>query len=404
MSDRASRFALYDRLRRTNGPGDFISRRILRFRDTRAADFLNSWIEKAALKQDTEESIYGYVQDFEVAGNKYQRSSFVALTKLEEFGKIVRPHETTLSKAKVDRLNLTKATNAQFGLIFMLYKDEQKIADKIIEKATGQKTLVDFTDEQDVQHRLFPITNKDDINAIIKMMADKSSIIADGHHRYETALNYSRQVQNPAAGYQMIALANTENEGLIVLATHRLVANIENFSGGKLIAALAEDFELAKHFVDSEQSKVQAKGKMLEQMKADCSRNKNAFGVYVGGEAFYVATLRDKKAMDALAPDAGSAWRSLDVAVLHKVILDKLLGLDEEKITRGGNVTYVKDTPTAIDDSIAKVDAGQIQAALLTNPPKMDQINSVADAGEKMPQKSTYFYPKIYTGLTINKL
>ena len=108
--------------------------------------------------------------------------------------------------------------------------------------------------------------------------------------------------------------------------------------------------------------------------------------------------------MDAAAPEKSSAWRSLDLSVLHKLILDKILGLDEEKVTKGGNVTYVKDTPTAIDDSIANVDAGQIQAAFLTNPPKMEQIHLVADAGEKMPQKSTYFYPKIYTGLTINKL
>ena len=356
---------------------------------TRAAEYLNDWMEKGVLKQDSDESIYGYIQDFELAGSQIQRSSFIASAKLEEFGKIVRPHETTLSKPKPDRLNLQRATGAKFGLIFMLYKDEQKVADNIIKKATEQKPLIDFVDEQAVRHRLFAITAKNDIDAIAKMMLDKSCIIADGHHRYETALNYYKETRNPAAAYQMLAFANTQNEGLVVLATHRLLSNLETFNAENLIADLRENFEITEYKFDSPPNKTQAKQMMLDQMKAECDKNKNVFGIYAGDDSFYVAALKDKKVMEQLAPDASSAWRSLDVAVLHKLILDKILGLDEEKVTRGGNVTYVKDTPTAIDDSIAKVDTGRIQAAFLTNPPKMDLIQQVADAGEKMPQKST---------------
>ena len=371
---------------------------------TRAAEFLNDWIKKGVLKQDTAESIYGYVQDFEALGAHYTRSTFIALGKLEEFGKIVRPHETTLSKPKMDRLLLTRATAAQIGLIFMLYKDDAKVADKIIEKVSKQKPLIDFVDEQDVRHRIFAIADKNDVSAIVKMMGSKSCVIADGHHRYETALNYYKETGNPKAAHLMMAFANTENEGLIVLATHRLVSNVENFSAEKLIGSLKANFEITEYKFDSPKAKAGAKQKMLSQMKAEYKKDKNAFGVYTGGNAFYAAVLKDKKVMEALAPEKSAAWRSLDLAVLHKLILDKVLGLDEAKVTAGGNVEYVKDTPSAIDDSIAKADAGKIQVAILTNPPKMEQINQVADAGEKMPQKSTFFYPKVYTGLTINKL
>jgi uncharacterized protein (DUF1015 family) len=191
---------------------------------------------------------------------------------------------------------------------------------------------------------------------------------------------------------------------LIVLATHRLVNNLENFDAEKFIGSLKGNFELTSYNFDSSKTKNAAKQKMLSQMKDEYKKNKIAFGIYTGHDGFYVAILKDKSVMEKLAPDKSPAWRSLDLAVLHKLILDKVLGLDEAKVTAGGNVEYVKDTPSAIDDSIAKADAGKVQVAILTNPPKMDQINAVADAGEKMPQKSTFFYPKVYTGLTINKL
>ncbi|UCE39089.1 MAG: DUF1015 domain-containing protein, partial [Thermoplasmata archaeon] len=196
---------------------------------TRAADYLNKWIEQGVLKQDATETIYAYIQDFELAGTQYQRLSFVALGKLEEFGKTVKPHEQIFDKPLLDRLNLKKATAARFGLVLMLYEDEQQIADKIIKQAVTTKSLIDFIDEQNVRHRLFTITAKEDIDAIVRMMNDKSCIIADGHHRYTTALTYSKESGNKTAKYQMLAFTNTFQKGLIVLATHRLVGNLENF-------------------------------------------------------------------------------------------------------------------------------------------------------------------------------
>jgi len=200
----------------------------------------------------------------------------------------------------------------------MLYKDEESIADKIIAKVSKGKALIDFVDEQDVRHRLFGIDDKKDVGAIVKMMGGKSCVIADGHHRYETALNYYKETGNPAAAHLMMAFANTENEGLVVLATHRLVNNLENFDAEKFIGSLNKDFQITSYNFDSSKTKSAAKQKMLSQMKAEYDKDKIAFGIYTGHDGFYVAVLKDKGVMDKLAPDKSPAWRSLDLAVLHK--------------------------------------------------------------------------------------
>lgn len=371
---------------------------------TRAARYLNSWIEEGVLKQDPTETIYGYVQDFELAGNQFQRLSFIVLAKLEEFGKTVRPHEQILNEPIIDRLNLKRATAARFGLPLCLYEDGQKIADKIIRKSISQKPLIDFVDEQNVRHRLFAITAKDDTDAIVKMMSDKSCVIADGHHRYTTGLTYSRENPNPAAKYQMIAFTNIRDDGLVVLATHRLINNLKKFRFEKLIAELRENFGVIEYRFDSSQAKTDSRDKMLTQMKAEHDSNKNAFGIYSGNNTFYIAVLKNKQAMDSVAPSMSDPWKSLDVSVLHKLVLEELLDIGEKQLAGGSNVEYVKGTPKAIDESIAKVDAGGKQVAFFMNPPTPQQIQMVAEKGERMPQKSTYFYPKIYTGLTINKL
>ncbi|MHC4438654.1 MAG: DUF1015 domain-containing protein, partial [Planctomycetota bacterium] len=371
---------------------------------TRAADYLAGWIEEGALKQDSDEAIYAYVQDFQVAGTKYQRSSFIALARLEDFGQIVKPHEQVLHKPMIDRLTLKQATSADLGLVFMLYEDEQKIADEIMAQVAEQKPLVDFMDEQDVRHRLFAINRKQDIELIVKMMSDKSCIIADGHHRYTTGLTHSKQSNNPAAKYQMLAFANMHQDGLIVLATHRLVGNLENFQLKKLIEELSEKFRITRFEFDTEQNKQQAEQDMLDRMHAEHEKDESAFGIYGADGAFYVAVLKDKSMMDSIVPDMSPAWKMLDVSILHKLILEELLGIDQEKLAEGENLQYVKDTPNAIADSIAQVDAGKKQAAFFMNPVKLQQLKMVTEAGERMPQKSTYFYPKVYTGLTINKL
>ena len=371
---------------------------------TRAAGYLSRWIEEGALKQDSAEAIYAYVQDFEVAGTQYQRNSFIALAKLEDFGQIVKPHEQILNKPMVDRLNLKQATEADLGLVFMLYEDQQRVADKIMAEVAWRQSLIDFVDEQDVRHRLFAINRKEDIDKIVKMMSDKSCIIADGHHRYTTGLSYSKESVNPSAKYQMLAFANIHQDGLVVLATHRLVGNLENFDVKTLIENLEKRFLITRFEFDSAQNKEQAERDMLDRMHAEHGKDESAFGIYGADNAFYVVILKDKSVMDSIVPDMSQAWKTLDVSILHKLILEELLAIDQEKLAGGENLQYVKDTPNAIADSIARVDAGQKQVAFFMNPVKLQQLKEVTEAGERMPQKSTYFYPKVYTGLTINKL
>lgn len=371
---------------------------------TRAADYLRKWIKAGVLTQDTADSIYAYVQDFEAAGNSWQRSGFVALGKLEEFGTGVRPHEKTLEGPKADRLKLTRATATQFGQIFMLYDDPKKVADKIFKKVAAKKPLINMVDEDGVRHRLYPIADTKDINAIVKTMADKATVIADGHHRYETALNYFHETGNSAAKYQMMTFVNMRNKGLIILPTHRLVGNLQGFDIQKLLKKLAGDFAITSYPFASAKDKNAAREKMFAAMRSVFKKGGVAFGIYTKDKCFYTAVLTNAKAMDAVAANMSRAWRSLDVSVLHKLILEKFLGIGEKQLASESNIEYIKDVGNAIDDSIASVDGEKNQVVFFMNPTRIEQVQQVAAAGEKMPQKSTFFYPKIFTGLTINKL
>jgi uncharacterized protein (DUF1015 family) len=371
---------------------------------TRAAQYLKEWLDKGVLSQDSKEAIYAYVQEFELEGKSFKRGTFIALGKLEEFGGTVKAHENTLSGPKADRLKLQRATAAQFGLIFMLYEDPKKAADQIVEKASKGKAIIEFTDEDKVKHQIFPIEDKADIDTICKMMKEKSCVIADGHHRYSTSLNYYNETKNPKAAYQIMAFANILNEGMIILATHRLVYGLKDFSTKKLLDGLKANFDITEYKFDSDKTKQQAKKKMLEQMKKESAGDKNAYGVYTGDGVFRVAVLKDGSVMDKALTDKSKAYRRLDVAVLHKLILEDLLKIGEKELAAKTNLEYVKDTPNAVDDTIAKVDSGRIQAAFFTNPEKMKMIQKVADAGERMPQKSTFFFPKVFSGLTIYKM
>ena len=373
---------------------------------TRAAQYFHAWLREGAIRQDSAETIYAYLQDFQSAGAQFKRLSFIALAKLEEFtanGR-VKPHEQTFNSPTLDRLNLKRAAAADLEPVFMLYEDPKKIADKIIENAAAQNPLLDCLDDQNVRHRLFAITDKNDINAITKMMSNKTCVIADGHHRYTTGLIYSRENANPAAKYQMLSFANTRQDGLVIFASHRLIANLENLCVKKLIADLNENFKITQLRFDSPAAKIQAGQKMLAKMKVEDKNDKTAFGIY-DSDSFYLAVLKSKQPMDLAAPDKSAAWKSLDVAVLHNLVLEKVLGIGEKELANNnGRIEYIKDTENAINESIEKVDKGQKQIAFFMNAPKIRQIQMVADTGERMPQKSTYFYPKIYSGLTINKL
>jgi uncharacterized protein (DUF1015 family) len=366
---------------------------------SRAAEHLKDWMKKNVLKQDDKETIYAYVQNFAIGGKENTRSGFISLGKLAQFGSGVQPHEKTLDGPKADRLKLTQATAAQFELVFMLYDDPQQTADKIIEKATSKKSIIEFVDDDGVKHKIFPIDSPQDIGLIAKMMGQKEGLIADGHHRYETALNYYNLTKNPAAQWLMMAFVNMHNEGLVVLPTHRLVGNLKNYNTDELIKKLQANFKATEF--EYKEGKKKAQSLMQKRLDKAFKQGENAFGIY-DGKSFYFIVLKNKDALKSLA--MSDASKSLDVVVLHKLILEKHLGIGDAQLAGEANIEYIKDIGEAVDEAIAKVDSGEKQVLFFMNPTKVEQVKQVAAANEKMPQKSTFFYPKIFSGLTINKL
>jgi len=388
---------------------------------TRAAAHLNRWIREGALKPDPAERFYGYVQDFEVAGQRYRRTGLVALGELEPFGHTVQPHEKTLDGPKADRLRLMLAKRAQLGQIFMLYDDPQRLDEQVMARAAAHPALLDAVDDAGVRHRLYAIDDPADVAALTAMMAAKSVVIADGHHRYETALEYYRQTGNPAARFRMMTFVNMRNEGLVVFPTHRLIRNLESFDPAGLVKRLAGPFEMmdwpfespgggaetdsaAGKAAGSANGKAAARDRMFEQMRAWYRQGRNAFGLYMATGRFYALALRDAAAMENVASDWSPASRALDANVLHRLVLDELLGIGERQLADQSHIEYVKDLGDAIDASIEAVESGRCQAVFFMNPTRVEQVKAVAAAGERMPQKSTFFYPKLYTGLVMHKL
>lgn len=370
---------------------------------TRAGKQLKQWFEKGVMKKDRRDSVYAYVQDFDIAGQHYRRSGFIALGKLEEFGSGVQPHEKTLDGPKADRLKMLRAKGANLGQIFLLYDDPEKVADGLIAKAASRPALLDAVDDDGVRHRLYPIDDPTEIGRLTAMMASQPTIIADGHHRYEVALQYMRETGKPSAKYRMMTFVNMRNEGLIILGTHRLLVQLPGFSAGKMLASISGSFEVMRNAFASAGEKAAARAKMHEQMAEAFRKGKNAFGLYAADGAFYTLTLKDAAAMDEFTTMSKAA-RSLDVNVLHKLILDKHLGIGDKQLAGQSNLEYVKDFPHCIETALDKVDAGGAQALFWMNPTRIEQVRAVAAVGEKMPQKSTFFYPKIFTGLVVNKL
>lgn len=376
---------------------------------TRARDLLNEWIDGGILAQEDTECFYVYSQDFEVGGENLSRFGFIGLLELQEFATEapkegpftgILQHEETLPKDIEDRLNLSRRTLAQFGQIFVIYPDAEGEVDSVLERNMAKGPLMDVTDGEGIRHRLWKVDGEDDKGAITSAMEDKFVIIADGHHRYKTALALNRERPDlPSTRFRMLTFVNMSNPGLVILPTHRLVQNLEGFDGEKLLSGMRENF-LIKEFSDREG--------MFSEMDRLFNEGKHAFGLYMKDGRFYSMELRDISPMERLRPVASPELRNLDVAILHSMILDNVLGIDKEKLlhgtmTGGGYVVYIKGIGDAVDESINSVDEGA-QAVFFMNPTRITEVEAVSRNFECMPQKSTFFYPKVWTGFTINKL
>jgi uncharacterized protein (DUF1015 family) len=376
---------------------------------TRARNHFNKWINEGVLTPDEKESFYVYGQDFEIEGRKLFRFGFIGLIELEEFATSapsagifsgVLQHEETLPKDIEDRLNLCRSCMANFGQIFVIYPDHERQVDAILEQHMKNDPVGDVIDYDDIRHRLWRIDNEDDLKEIVRLMNDKYVIIADGHHRYKTALALSNEhPELETTRYRMLTFVNISNPGLVILPTHRLVQNLENFSKDKLLEDIKKYFEV--EIFESSES-------MFELMDSKFRKGKHSFGLFMDDGKFYALTLKDLSIMEDLLPNRSAELRGLDVAILHALVLDKMLGIDKQKLEQGtmkggGYVIYIKGIGDAVEESIRLVHK-EGQAVFFMNPTRIGEVEAVSKNFECMPQKSTFFQPKVWTGFTINKL
>ncbi len=362
-----------------------------------AASTLRSWIKEEILKRDEKDSIYIYEMEFSHMGKNYKVKGYVSLVKLEPFSKgIILPHEETLSKAKVDRLNLMKTTGCNFSQIYSLYIDEDNSVFGLIDKYSQAEPDISFTDSDSVTHRMWAVSDNEFITALQEKMADKKLYIADGHHRYETALNYQSYVQGNldevgSSDYVTMMLVNMENEGLVVFPTHRIVRDLPEFDYNAVCEKCKEYFEVTP-YLNREKGEI-GLAKAYEE-------GKKAFVLFTGDNNYTLLTLKDISVMDSMIPTGCKALRQLDVSVLHSLVLERIFGIDKENMAKQINLTYTRSA----DEAISAVDGKRANCCFLLNPTRVSEIRDVAAAGDKMPQKSTYFYPKLTTGLVMNKI
>jgi len=374
---------------------------------TRAAAYFQDWRQQGVFLQDPEQSLYQYVQRFPSPGRgtESERRGFIALGKIEDYSaSIVHRHEQTLAKPKADRLELLRATRAHFGQLFMLYSDPGGEVDEILSanSAADMEIGIDLRDEYEVLHQVRRISDPNLIDLVRDKMRDKKLIIADGHHRYETALNYrnERRAQDgpPAAGsdiapYELVMMTfiNMDSPGLVILPTHRVVHGMESFWPDTLRDRARSYFSVEE--VDPSIDATRAVGILRAAGQAGTA----LLGV-TADHAFLFDTPR--ALASNLLQGLSLRQQSLDVLQLHKCLLENVLGISEEAIRDQTNISYVRDA----GEALAKVRAGAANVAFLMNPVRMRQVRDIAFAGEVLPQKSTDFYPKLLSGLTIYAL
>ncbi len=350
-----------------------------------AGDYYRSWVNSGILAKDETAGIYIYEEVFTHENKKYSLKGLIARVKLEEFEKgVILPHENTLSKAKEDRFNLMKECHTNFSLVYSLYFDEGKNTLKKAESKKPKK-LYSFKSDDGIKHTLWKI---EDTEEICKDFIDRKLYIADGHHRYETALRYKNANISNDSDYIMMMLVPMESDGLVVLPTHRVVHSLDNFSGFRMLSWCDKYFDVLGV----------NKAEMEHLLKEIYDAGGIGFGFYFEYKHFVMALKSDVK-LEEVFKNVKESLYSLDVTVLHSLILEQILKIDAEALRNQTNLTYEKDLNKALE----MVDRGA-NCAFILNPTKVEQIAAVAADGEKMPQKSTYFYPKLITGLVINEL
>ena len=394
-------------------------------RYTRAAKTFADWRLAGVFTQDTP-ALYLYEQRFAAHGRSYIRRGLMARVGLEPWDAgVVLPHERTLSKPKDDRLKLLRACAANLSPIMALYDDPGGDLASLLEQVAAGTPAADFEDEAGERHRLWVIANEAIAARVAGFFRDRQLYIADGHHRYETALAYRDEVAalrkeplppDDPANFTLMSLTAVDDPGLVVLPTHRIIRGVESKRIAYLHDALTSNFDV------SELPGYQLQGPTSTFSDADWSTGLLTITDSDRGSdeqpAVFVLAIRHREnpqvtyrvrlrpegraAMEAAYPEASAAWRQLDVAVLHELILNQALGISDAQVQAGEHVTYTRDAPAALEAVREGRDGAQV--AVLLNPTPPAAIRDVARAGDRMPQKSTYFYPKLITGLVINPI
>ena len=386
-------------------PGDSPSDNVY----TRAAKALTEWIRSGILMRDTAPGIYVYFQEYTVPGTleRRTRKGFIALGRIEDYSAgIVFRHERTLAGPKADRLELLRHTRTHTGQLFMLYTDAERRIDALLDQASRAPAPAEARDEHEVIHRLWPILDREIIARFVREMAPRTLVIADGHHRYETALAYRNECrakrgrEDRAAPHEkvMMTFFNTQGEGLLILPTHRVVSHLKSFDVGAFCRRIGAIFDHQVYSFESEAAPAAIYEKFRHEL-IECGRSSPTIGMYAPG-AFYLWQLRPDVDLAALLPDASPAQRQLDVVLLHRLLLENGLGITPAAIAAERNITYEREMGAAI----AAVDEGGVQICFLLNPVGVEQVTRMALAGEVLPQKSTDFYPKLLSGLTLYRL
>jgi uncharacterized protein (DUF1015 family) len=362
---------------------------------TRAAAHGREWRAAGILRQDPSPSIYAYSQTFTTpSGSSFERRGFIALGRVEDYSaKVVFRHEQTLAKPKADRLDLLRATRAHYEQLFMLYDDDGEV-DSLLARASGSAPAIDVTDEYGVAHRVWQVSDPAVIESVRRAMSDKKLIIADGHHRYETALNYRNEQRESGANHSdaptefvMMTLVNLNSPELLVLPTHRVVHGLTHFAPDEFQQSSGEFFEVEE--IDAGIDAANATNLLRDRGRAG-----TALLAVAASRAFLLRN--PKPAGHKFFAGLSRRQQALDVVQLHKCLLEGVLHLSEESIRNQQNLSYLRDAAEAL----AQVRSGSANLTFLMNPCPVQQVRDIALAGEVMPQKSTDFYPKLLSGLT----
>lgn len=369
-------------------------------RYTRSAQALREWLNDGILAQDSARSLYVYEQEFEAEGKRYTRKGVLARVRLEKFGEgRIYAHEETMSGPKADRLKLFHATNMNLSPIFGLYPDEAGEIQAKLDAAVGRALPIQATDHLGVVSKLWPITDQHVISAVSRAMGPKPIFIADGHHRYETALRYLDEKQQAGdvtnadapANFVLMMLVGMHDPGLIILPTHRLISGIGAMTSEEAHTMLKPHFDL-----ETVGSGPDGARETWERIEMDGTQSLLGFGTTQDG-AWMLGRFRSPELMAQVAKEHSEEWRGLAVAVLQRVVLDRLLPGARSKEPKVQYVHLLKE----VTDAIA---ARHCELAVLVPPATMQHVEEIAGNLEKMPPKSTYFYPKLLTGLVLHSL